>query len=940
MLPKPLHCTTCVLGCPPFGKPNGFVPQASPTGAGNGVLVVLEAAGADEEQAGLPTIGAAGHFLWSQLARVDLKREDFRIHNVLSCRPPGNVLAGAPYEQQAIAHCSGFLDETIATHRAACSAAGQTPTILALGKIAFKRIMGYDDKHPIMRKDYQCYPHWSDKYGVWVIAGDHPSFLMRGNNHRLPILLFAVQRAVEIAKDGLTLLDEAYLEDPNGPTFAGWENEYERVWNLNPAETFLAYDIETPMKQRVDDEEEVSKEADDDYTILRISFAYNDAADRVHTVSVPWDTEHMPYIERIFSLSNQLIGWNLAYDSPRVRYSGINIRGLEIDAMLAWHVLNTSMPKGLGFVTPFYVKNTLMWKHMNDTRPAFYNAKDSAMTLHDWLGIRNDLRRNNLYDVFERHVMRLNEALAYMSQVGVPFDHAARSEAEKTLQISLDDIDRRIQGSVPLDARELKVYKKDPKDLTDIIDRYIQVDDTRIAKQCLQCGTLDVKADHFKSVGVKRLKAGEPENPCHGSKAEKVEIDAKLWALPLPFKLSKTSLERYQKVRGHQPIINRKEGRVTFDENSIKSLRKKYPKDPLYPLIGDFRSTQKLLTTYVGVTDPATGRVRGGMPIGPDGRVHTTFSHNPSTLRLASQNPNLQNIPRSASNDISIRNMFAAGPGLTFLARDFSGIEAVLVGYEAKAPNYIRLAKRDVHSFYTAYALNELDGRISGNDLPQLSWDDERLFSRLAEIKKEFKSDRNNLYKHLVHAINFGQGAKGAQEKIYKETDIIFDVKLIQRVMDLYKELFPEIPKWQSAVRLQADKDGYLRNAFGYVHRFNRVFSWKKDHNGLWRKEAGDDAEAVLAFKPQSNAAGIIKEAAMRIYFDRFPEAGQYLRLLIHDEIFCEPPEDQVEAVDRVLQEEMERPISVMPLPASWGMGTHLVVNTEAKSGSRWGKMK
>ena len=331
------------------------------------------------------------------------------------------------------------------------------------------------------------------------------------------------------------------------------------------------------------------------------------------------------------------------------------------------------------------------------------------------------------------------------------------------------------------------------------------------------------------------------------------------------------------------------------------------------------------------------------MPVDKDGRVRTSFSHNPSTLRLASQRPNLQNLPRPSKdkNDPAnlIRNLFVAAPGHVLVARDFSGIEAVLVGYEAKAPNYIRLAKRDVHSFYTAYALNELDGRISANDLPLLSWDDDKLFTRLAEIKAEFGADRNSLYKHLVHAINFGQGAKGAQEKIYKETDVMFDVKLIQRVMDLYKELFPEIPRWHNEIRAQADRDGYVRNAFGYVHRFNRVFSYKKDM-GVWKRIPGDDAEAVLAFKPQSNAAGIIKEATMRLFFNRFDDAGQYLRLLIHDEIFCEVPEEKAQSVDDILTEEMERPVKVMPMPASWKMGEYMTVNTEGKMGVRWGGMK
>ena len=213
------------------------------------------------------------------------------------------------------------------------------------------------------------------------------------------------------------------------------------------------------------------------------------------------------------------------------------------------------------------------------------------------------------------------------------------------------------------------------------------------------------------------------------------------------------------------------------------------------------------------------------------------------------------------------------------------------------------------------------------------------MFKRLAEIKKEFGHERNSLYKHLVHAINFGQGAMGARDKIYEETDILFEVKKIGHAMDIYRELFPRIPTWQKDIRLQAHNAGYLRNAYGYIHRFNHVFTFKMK-NGIWDKVPGDDAEAVLAFKPQSTAAGIMKQALLTLYYDRFEEAGQYLRLTVHDEILCECPEDKREAVDAVLAEVMEAPIQVLALPQSYGMGDFLKINTEPKWGVRWGQMK
>jgi DNA polymerase-1 len=179
----------------------------------------------------------------------------------------------------------------------------------------------------------------------------------------------------------------------------------------------------------------------------------------------------------------------------------------------------------------------------------------------------------------------------------------------------------------------------------------------------------------------------------------------------------------------------------------------------------------------------------------------------------------------------------------------------------------------------------------------------------------------------------------GAREKIMLETGVAFPVETVKRVMDIYFELFPEIKKWHQSVMLQAEKDGFLRNPFGYIHRFAKVFEYEKV-GGKWQKEPGPEANKVIAFLPQSTAAGIIKEAMLRLYFQRFDEAGQYLRLLVHDELFLEVPEALLPQIELVLTEEMEKPIMEMPLPSSYGMGKHLVILTEGKKGKRWGGMR
>ncbi len=926
MIPKPSSCIGCPLHTGLWGKPKGGFSRPDGTGK-NGVLMVGEALGENEEQAGFAFVGKAGHFFFTQLKRVGIERDDFYIYNTVACRPPDNKLAGMPWEKACIEWCAPNLDKVIGEARSIAKENGRTFTILTVGKIAFKRVMGVTEKDPIMKVNYLNYPFWSDRYQAWIIAVEHPAYLIRGNNHLIPVLQFGVKRALEIAEHGMPLVQPSYLEDPAPHQFASWVNDFKKSYLDNPQETFLSYDIETPMKQG-EDEEDVSKEEDNDYTILRCSFSYKPNT----AVSVPWRSDYRPFLEELFAHPVAKVGWNNEnYDYPRVS-AQMPINGDQIDAMLAWHVLNTSLPKGLGYVTPFYVHDSLAWKHLSLAEPAFYNAKDADMALRCWLGIRSDLRENDLWKVFSRHVIEVNTVFNHMRTAGVLRDEDMRRDAEKRLSSILSDIRNGIEKVVPTGARNLKIYKKTPKST----EGMIATKGLRKAKKCKSCNALDVKATHFKSVGKKSLKAGNPENPCFGSTSSVEVVTSMLWAKPLEFKISNQSLQNYQKVVKHRPILDPKSKKITFDEKAIKRLLKFYPNDKLYPLILNFRESQGLLSKYIGVTQD-DGQVKGGLTIGKDGLIHTTFTHNPSTLRSAAQNPPLQQLPRpKGPDDLStiIRRLIVARPGMVFTARDYSGIEAVLVGYFAGLKDYIRLAKMDVHSFYTAYALNQLDGRVHSNDLPQLSWDDVRLAKRLGEIKKEFKDDRNSLYKHLIHGANFMQGARGAAEKILNETGIEYPVGKVQRVMDIYFELFPGIRTWHHTLMAQAEKDGYLRNPFGYVHRFSRVYEYERVGDG-WKKEPGPEANKVIAFLPQSTAAGMIKEAMLRLYFQHYESAGQFLRLLVHDELFLECPIEIRENVDEIVRIEMERPVPELPLTTT----ENLVVLTEAKYGNRWGDM-
>jgi hypothetical protein len=336
--------------------------------------------------------------------------------------------------------------------------------------------------------------------------------------------------------------------------------------------------------------------------------------------------------------------------------------------------------------------------------------------------------------------------------------------------------------------------------------------------------------------------------------------------------------------------------------------------------------------------------VLGGFPVGADGRVHTTFTHNPSSLRLSSVDPNLQNIPRGGDEvERWVKECFVAGPGNLFWERDFSAIEAVLVGYFSGSAKYTRFAKLGVHDYLCSHMLGAP---------ADLSWSDADLKAYFKSMKRDHPLLRDSA-KRVVHGSNYMMSPRRMHELFPEVFRTAKDAALLQ---GLYFDLFPEIRVWHRELcnrvdgtkrRAGDDPDGcpdpwslgvcYARNPFGYVHHFYDVLSWEKI-DGSWHSSFGEDAKRLVSFLPQSTAAAIIKSSARCLYYD-CPAVGETLRLLIHDSILGECREEQLDECLTISAEVMEAPIPELPLDPSWGMGEFLSIGTEAKVGKSWGAM-
>lgn len=568
MIPKPSSCA----GCPILDNGEGFVPAQ--TDGTNGVLLVFEAAGEQEEKKGKPMVGKAGFAFNKMLRHGGMKREDFNIHNVLSCRPPHNQLVGTSYALESIAHCAPNLNRTIADTHPRCIVAG--------GAVALERLTGIQG---ILRA--RGYVHTSLHRAIPTVATYHPSYIMRGNANLSQAFIYDLQHAVEIAQNGFTYDDPTYTLDPLLHQAERWGDSYLDALQRNPSLP-LAYDIETPYKGS--DESTTNSEDDPTFTILRISFSMGSGC----TISVPWRTEFLPFIQRVLHSSGDKLVWNSHYDTPRIKYNQIEISGVIHDAMVAWHVLNSDLPKSLEFVTPFFCPSFPMWKHLNKQKPAWYNAADSDTLWRNYAGTEQELKRTGLWSVYESHVLRLDPVLAYMSQQGMPIDNAKREYFARELSVKMDTVLEDIRSHVPLSIQKVEPkngYVKKPADTSGMARISIEATET----YCPKCGERNPKKPHFRALKTKK-------RPCAGLSPLPRDVTIERWAKVIPFKPSSTQLFAYQEALGHKFMYNGygSKRRRTTDEKAIVKLMNAHPKDLVYPKVLEYRELVKVGGTYIG----------------------------------------------------------------------------------------------------------------------------------------------------------------------------------------------------------------------------------------------------------------------------------------------------------------------------------------------------
>lgn len=302
-------------------------------------------------------------------------------------------------------------------------------------------------------------------------------------------------------------------------------------------------------------------------------------------------------------------------------------------------------------------------------------------------------------------------------------------------------------------------------------------------------------------------------------------------------------------------------------------------KHPLPAAVLAYRQLVKLQNTYVEALPKLVDS--------SSGRLHTHFLQAATaTGRLASEHPNLQNIPIRTPLGRRIRRAFVAPEGKRLVAADYSQIELRVLAHTSGDPALIEAFRqgKDIHRAVAA--------RIAGVDEAQVD------------------ADTRRRAKTVNFGIIYGQTPFGlARELGISQGEA-------REFIDRYFERFPRVKAWIDEVIQAAKRAGEVRTLFGRVRQLPEINSRNFGRRGFAERTA---VNTIV----QGTAADLIKIAMIRVDERLRREGlGAQLLLSIHDELLFEVDADEVEDLQALVTEEMTGAMQLeVPLTVDIGCG-------------------
>ncbi|QEI07346.1 DNA polymerase I [Pigmentiphaga aceris] len=340
----------------------------------------------------------------------------------------------------------------------------------------------------------------------------------------------------------------------------------------------------------------------------------------------------------------------------------------------------------------------------------------------------------------------------------------------------------------------------------------------------------------------------------HALGQKMIEMEAKAYELAgQPFNLnSPKQLGEILFGKLGLPVVKKTaSGAPSTDEDVLSKLAQDYP---LPATLMEYRGVSKLKSTYTDklpkMINPATNR------------VHTRYSQAAVvTGRLASSDPNLQNIPVRTAEGRQVREAFVAPAGRQIVSADYSQIELRIMAHLSGDENLLSAFARgdDVH-------------RATGGEI----------FS----VKPEDVTSEQRRYAKVINfGLIYGMSAFGLAANLNIGRDA---AKLY---IDRYFERYPGVARYMENTRQQAREHGYVETVFGRRLWLPEINS----PNGPRRQGA---ERAAINAPMQGTAADLIKLAMVAVQdWLSAEQLGSRIVMQVHDELVLEVPDEELELI-------------------------------------------
>jgi DNA polymerase I len=327
------------------------------------------------------------------------------------------------------------------------------------------------------------------------------------------------------------------------------------------------------------------------------------------------------------------------------------------------------------------------------------------------------------------------------------------------------------------------------------------------------------------------------------------------------------------------PVLKKTpKGHPSTSEEVLQELSLDYP---IPQLIIEYRSYRKLKTTY---TDKLPEQINPNT-----GRIHTSYIQTAtSTGRLASRDPNLQNIPIRTEEGRKIRQAFIAPKGYIILAADYSQVELRIMAHLSQDAGLIAAFEQgvDVHAATAA--------EVAGIAVDQVSADQRR----------------------SAKAVNFGLMYGMSSFGLAKQLAI--GRKEAQAYIDCYFARYPGVKTYIDTARQAAVDQGYVETLLGRRLYMPEIQS----KNAMQRKAA---ERAAINAPLQGSAADIIKLAMIDV--DQWLKRSKIdvkMIMQVHDELVFEVAKEVLEKASNQIRDCMEGATKLaVPLTVDIGFGDH-----------------